>query len=97
MFIEWMTANPVGGPFALSVVMCLGEIFFLPGSLLTVGAGFAFKKAYGNTQYAVIVGSLSTWVGISVGAVITMLLGRFVFKNQAVRLAQKYPMIRAFD
>ena len=81
VFTKWMAQHPVGGPFMLSLVMCLGEIFFLPGSLLTIGAGFAFKQAYIHTHYALIVGSISAWIGISIGAIITMLLGRFVFKE----------------
>ena len=81
IFTKWMAIHPYLGPFTLSTVMMLGEIFFLPGSLLTIGAGFAFKRAYNHSEFALVVGSISAWVGISIGAVITMLLGRFVFKE----------------
>jgi len=46
VFIKWLAENPVEGPWILTLVVCLGEIFFLPGSLLCIGAGFAFKRAY---------------------------------------------------
>ena len=41
-FIDWMAESPVAGPVCLSLVFMAGEIMFLPGSLLSVGAGFAF-------------------------------------------------------
>ena len=45
-FIDWLSVNPLYGPFCLAGVHALSEIFFIPGSILTVGAGWAFKEAY---------------------------------------------------
>lgn len=78
-FTNWLKLNPVAGPFVLAAILALGEIFFIPSSLLTVLAGFAFEKAYTHHKYAIIVGTISAWFGISLGALITMGLGRFVF------------------
>lgn len=79
-FTSWLKENPVAGPFVLAGILALGEIFFIPSSLLTVLAGFAFEKAYTHHKYAIIVGTVSGWIGISLGALITMGLGRFVFQ-----------------
>ena len=87
----------MGGPFSLSFAFMLGEVFFIPGSLLTIGAGFAFKRAYMSTSFALMYGSVACWLGASVGAIITMLLGRFVFHDQAMKLAQKYPLVKAIN
>ena len=81
LFTNWMSKHAVLGPFVLSVVIMLGEVFFIPGTLLKMGAGYAFKRAYKDTVHAIVIGSVSAWTGISIGAVITMLLGRFVFKE----------------
>lgn len=47
-FIDWMQDNPVLAPFVFIVVYVFATIFFLPGLILTLGAGFAFNEAYGN-------------------------------------------------
>lgn len=78
-FSDWLALNPVAGPFVLAGILALGEVFFIPSSLLTILAGFAFEKAYTNHKYAVVIGTLSSWIGVSFGAIITMGLGRFVF------------------
>ena len=97
VFSAWMVLHPVLGPFVLSVVIMLGEVFFIPGTLLKIGAGYAFKSAYKNIGHAILIGSLSAWLGISFGAILTFMLGRFVFKEQALKMAKKYPLFKALD
>ena len=72
-------------------------VLMVPGSLLTLGAGFAFKKAYGSTLHAVLIGSLSVWVGASTGDIIAMLIGRFVLYSWVKKKAEKYPLLKAID
>jgi hypothetical protein len=47
-FIEWLKDNPVLAPFVLVLAYIVATIFFFPGLILTLGAGFAFNQAYGN-------------------------------------------------
>ena len=47
-FIDWMQDNPILAPFVFICVYVFATIFFLPGLILTLGAGFAFNEAYGN-------------------------------------------------
>lgn len=47
-FIDWMEDNPILAPFVFILVYIFATIFFLPGLILTLGAGFAFNEAYGN-------------------------------------------------
>ena len=42
-FVLWIKNHPVAGPFALAFVYILCAVLFVPGSILTLGAGFAFK------------------------------------------------------
>jgi uncharacterized membrane protein YdjX (TVP38/TMEM64 family) len=81
----------------VSALVMVAEILFLPSTLLTVAAGFAFKKSYKSHEFSIFVGTVSGWVGISLGAIITMALGRFVFQEQARKLANKYPLFEAVD
>jgi hypothetical protein len=47
-FIDWLQDNPILAPFVLTIVYIFATIFFIPGLILTLGAGFAFNEAYGN-------------------------------------------------
>jgi uncharacterized membrane protein YdjX (TVP38/TMEM64 family) len=64
---------------------------------LCIGAGFAFKRAYLEFQYTMVVGSITCTGGAMVGAIITFLLGRYVFQTAALRLYQRYPVMNAID
>ena len=46
---------------------------------------------------AVLIGSLAVWIGASLGSIVAMLLGRFVFKEWVRKQAEKYPLISAID
>ena len=97
LFIGWMSEHKVLGPLILCFAVMLGEVFFLPGSMLCIGAGFAFKRAYGELRFAMVVGSTACVIGASVGAILTMLLGRYVFRNAAENLYRKYPVLHALN
>ena len=40
-FLEWLGDNPVEGTICLSLIYIVATLIFLPGSLLTLGAGVA--------------------------------------------------------
>ena len=42
-FLKWVEENPVLGPVLLSLVYIVCVVFFFPGSILTLGSGFALK------------------------------------------------------
>ena len=42
-FLEWVKENPVLGPIILCIVYIFCTVLFVPGSILTIGAGFAFN------------------------------------------------------
>ena len=46
-FLEWMQTNPVSGSFAFIGVYWFCTVMFIPGSLLTLGAGFVFREVAG--------------------------------------------------
>ena len=41
LFLEWLRDNPVLGTICLSLIYIVATLIFLPGSLLTLGAGVA--------------------------------------------------------
>ena len=46
--MAWIEIHTVLGPLILVAIYALCAIMFVPGSILTLGAGFAFKQAYGS-------------------------------------------------
>mmetsp|Transcript_20741 Transcript_20741/g.23826 ORF Transcript_20741/g.23826 Transcript_20741/m.23826 type:complete len:144 (-) Transcript_20741:833-1264(-) len=48
-FLEWVERHPYEGILAVIIVFVVATVLFVPGSLLTLGAGFAFGKAADST------------------------------------------------
>ena len=55
--------------------------------MLALAAGVAFKEAYKETWKAVLIGGASVFVGAWVGSNLAMILARYLFRQQAVRLS----------
>lgn len=82
---------------------CLAEtvylaatVLFVPGAVLTLGAGFVFSMAFGLGG-GVALGSLSVFLGASLGAIASFLLGRFLLRGQIEKLSKKYVTFQAID
>lgn len=71
-------------------------VLFVPGSILTVGTGFAFGSAFGAFK-GVILASTAVFLGAFLGSMATFLLGRYLFRDCVVRMAASYPIFQAVD
>ena len=96
-FLEWLRDNPALGTICLALLYIVATLIFLPGSLLTLGAGVALQAAFNNTALAVAVGTLGVWVGAWIGSNLAMLLGRYLFRSSAASMAAKYRVISAIE
>ncbi len=76
-FLTWTQGIGVLGPPLLGVVYVLACVFFLPGSVLTAGAGFLFGLWKG-TVVAVIGSNLGAWAAFALGR--TLMRGWVVSK-----------------
>lgn len=65
-FLEWVEKNPGLGAVAFAVVYILTTVCFIPGALLTLGAGLVFGRALG-TALGVVVGSAAVLVSFKCG------------------------------
>ena len=78
-FVEWIRGAGVAGMAAFMVAYVAACVLFLPGSLLTLGAGFA---------YGVGLGVPLVWVAANAGAALAFVLGRTLAREQiAARVA----------
>jgi uncharacterized membrane protein YdjX (TVP38/TMEM64 family) len=69
---------------------------FIPGSILTLGAGFVFANAFGLGP-GVLLGTISVFVGASAGAICSFLIGRFLLREWVTGLTRKYAIFEALD
>jgi uncharacterized membrane protein YdjX (TVP38/TMEM64 family) len=95
-FLEWIEANPVEGFFAFMLVCFVTTILFIPGVILTVGAGFVFASTFG-LGVGVLLGTVAVFVGASAGAIASFLLGRFLLRDCIYGLTKKYTIFEALD
>lgn len=95
-FLSWVEDNAVPGFFVFMIVYFFATILFVPGSVLTLGAGFVFANAFG-LGWGIFLGTLSVFFGASGGAIVAFLLGRFLLRSWVEGLARKYPLFEAID
>lgn len=95
-FLEWIEENPVGGFFAFIIVYFVATVIFIPGSILTLGAGFVFANAFG-LGVGVLLSTLAVFFGASSGAIVSFLVGRYLLRDWVQRLTKKYAVFEALD
>jgi uncharacterized membrane protein YdjX (TVP38/TMEM64 family) len=78
-------------------VYILATLLFIPGSILTLGAGFVFSMALHGLGVGVLVGTLSVVIGASIGAILAFLLGRYLLLEQVRKLSKKYAIFEALN
>ena len=96
-FLEWLGENPIEGTICLSLIYIVATLIFIPGSLLTLGAGVALQAALKKTWLAIIIGTIGVWIGAWIGSNLAMLIGRYLFRDSAAKMAKKYRVINAID
>jgi uncharacterized membrane protein YdjX (TVP38/TMEM64 family) len=74
----------------------LHTVLVIPGSILTLGAGFVFAKAFG-LGLGVVLGTLSVFLGASLGAMISFLLGRYLLREWVQKLSKRYVLFEVLD
>lgn len=64
---------------------------------MTLGAGWAFQQAYGSTGIAILVGTISVFVGAWIGSILAFFLGKYVFREKSEDFAKRYRVTKALD
>jgi uncharacterized membrane protein YdjX (TVP38/TMEM64 family) len=76
------------GVVAFIALYALATVAFIPGSLLTLGAGVV---------YGVVQGSLYVLIGASLGAVLAFLVGRYLARDWVAKKIENNPKFKAID
>ena len=95
-FLGWVQSHPVRGLAAFVVVYGCTVVLLLPGTPLTIGAGYIYKAAYGWGT-GVAVASIFSTLGSLLGSVTCFLLGRYLMRDVVRSWVRKYPLFTALD
>lgn len=86
--LSWVARQGVWGPVLLMVAYLVACLLLIPGSLLTLGAGFLFGLA---------VGFGTVCIGSNLGACAAFLVGRFLARDWVARRVARDPRFVAID
>lgn len=86
--LEWTQSLGAWGPLFVALFYIVACVLLLPGSVLTLGAGFLF---------GVPVGLLSAWTGATLGACAAFLVGRTLARDWVARKVSGNPKFTAVD
>ena len=86
--LVWIEAQGAWGPFAFILLYILATVFFLPGSILTLGAGALFGVAFG---------SLYVSIASTLGATGAFLIGRHLARDWVASKVGQKRTFKAID
>lgn len=86
--LQWIESLGLGGGFIFIAIYILATVAFLPGSILTLGAGIIF---------GVLLGSVYVFVGATIGAIAAFLVGRYLARGWVSQRIANHPKFTAID
>lgn len=86
--LDWVANLGFWGPVAFIIIYNLATILFVPGSLLTLGAGVIF---------GVVWGSIYVSIGSVIGATFAFLIGRYFARDWVAKKLENYEQFQAID
>jgi len=95
-YLEWFEDHPGPGLVAFIFVYFGATVLFIPGSILTLGAGFVFANAFG-LGLGLLLGTLAVFVGASLGSIVSFLLARYLLRDWVGGMTKKYVLFQALD
>jgi len=70
--LQWVESLGLVGGLAFMAIYIIATVAFLPGSILTLGAGVVF---------GILLGSVYVFIGANLGAIAAFLVGRYLARN----------------
>ncbi len=86
--LEWVRGLGPAGPLLFMAIYVLATVLFLPGSILTLGAGAVFGVA---------IGSVVVSISATLGAVCAFLVGRYLARGWVEGKIDENPKFKAID
>lgn len=86
--LAWIDGLGAVGAIAFILLYIIATVAFLPGSIVTLGAGVVF---------GVVQGSIYVFVGATLGATLAFLVGRYVARDWIAKKIEGNPKFQAVD
>jgi uncharacterized membrane protein YdjX (TVP38/TMEM64 family) len=86
--LQWIDRLGAIAPIAFILLYIIATVGFLPGSILTLGAGVVF---------GVVMGSLYVFIGATIGATAAFLVGRYLARDWVAHKIEDNKKFRAID
>lgn len=86
--MSWIESQGVAGALVFVAIYIVATVFFIPGSILTLGAG---------AVYGVVMGTVWVSIASTLGAFAAFLTGRYVARDWVAAKTEQYPRFRAID
>ncbi|PSB00459.1 TVP38/TMEM64 family protein [Merismopedia glauca] len=86
--LNWIQNLGLLGGLAFIIIYTLAAILFIPGSLLTLGAGVVFD---------VVLGSIYVFIGATLGSIGSFLVGRYLARNWVAKKIENNEKFKAID
>lgn len=86
--LQWIYGIGALGALAFILIYIIATVAFLPGSILTLGAGVVF---------GLVMGSLYVFIGATIGATAAFLVGRYLARGWVIKKISGNPKFRAVD
>ncbi|HYW21129.1 MAG TPA: TVP38/TMEM64 family protein [Nodularia sp. (in: cyanobacteria)] len=86
--LQWIDRLGAVGALAFILLYIVATVAFLPGSILTLGAGVVF---------GVVMGSLYVFIGATIGATAAFLVGRYLARGWVAQKIAANQKFRAID
>ena len=87
-FVVWVSGTGIAGVAVFAAIYVVAAVLFLPGSVLTLGAGAVFGLLWGTVAVS---------VGATLGAGAAFLIGRYLARDRVARWAAANPRFAAID
>ncbi len=86
--LQWITDLGAVGAIAFIVIYIVAAVAFLPGSILTLGAGVVF---------GIGLGSIYVFIGATIGATLAFLVGRYIARGWVAKKIAGNQKFKAID
>lgn len=86
--LQWTQGLGIWAPAAVVIIYIFACVFFVPGSIITLGAGFLF---------GVVKGTIVVSLGATLGAAAAFIVGRTLLRDWVEKKVRGNPRFRAID
>lgn len=86
--LQWVDSLGAVGAIAFMLIYIIATVAFLPGSILTLGAGVVF---------GVVLGSIYVFIGATLGATLAFLVGRYFARGWISKKIEGNQKFKAID